>query len=278
MATEIYLTEYCPGSVTACLTMGSSSFIGLVDDKTVLKYPHIPGDKEALAALGLEARILQAIGPHKHVIGYKGLTDDGLLLERAPFGSITEYLQGNNPGLQQRLSWAYQAANALAIVHQKRVLHRDISANNLLLDAGLNVKLSDFQGRLLTLDGEVQEDGPSIESTKSFMPRIDSDHADWKTEIFALGSAFYYIIEGHEPYQDLDSNHDETRIVERFVSGQFPKTECPSMDCIIHKCWGGKFYSVAAVLRDLEFVHRRPMVGAAEKVTRLGEKQGTASL
>jgi serine/threonine protein kinase len=274
MTTEIYLTDYCPGDVTACLTMGTNSFIGFVDETTVLKYSHIPGDEKALAILGLEARILQTLGPHKHIIGFKGLTKDGLLLERARFGSITEYLKNNNPGLQRRLEWACQATEALATVHKKCVLHRDISANNLLLDAELNIKLSDFQGRLLSPDGEVEEDGLSVENTKSFMPRTNFNYADWKTEIFALGSAFYYIMEGHEPYPDLDPDHDEERIVERFTSGQFPEIECSSMNCVIHKCWAGKYDSVDAVLQDLEFVHECPMAGGVRLCCKAGGGPG----
>ena len=254
MTTEIYLTIYCPGDVTACLTTGTNCFIGFIDESTILKYPHIPGDEKALALLSLEARILQAIGSHKHIIGFKGLTKDGLLLERAPFESISEYLKNNNPDLQRRLEWVCQVTEALAIVHKKRVLHRDISANNLLLDAELNIKLSNFQGRLLAPDGEIQEDGLSVENTKSFMPRANSNHADWKTEIFALGSAFYYIMKGHEPYPELNSDHDEERIAERFTSGQFSEIECSSMNRVIHKCWAGKYDSVDAVLRDLRHV------------------------
>ena len=259
MTTEISLAIYCPENVTACLTTGTNSFIGIVDESTILKYPHFPGDEKALATLGLEARILKAIGPHNHVVGFKGLTKDGLLLERAYFGSITEYLEKHNPGLRQRLKWVRQATEALARVHARRVLHCDISARNLLLDAELNIKLSDFQGRLLGLHGEVEEDGFSVEDTKSFMPRVDSNHADWKTEIFALGSAFYYIIEGCEPYPDLDPNYDEEQIVKRFISRQFPKIEFSPMNSIMHKCWAGEYGSVDTVLQDLDFVHEDSM-------------------
>lgn len=212
------------------------SFIGIIDEATVLEYSHFPGDKKALATLGLKARILKEIGPHKHIIGFKGLTEDGLLLERAYFGSIAEYLENSTPELWQRLRWARQATEALATVHDKRVLHRDLSASNLLLDAELNVKLSDFQGRLLGPDGEVEEDGLSVENTKSFMPRLDPDHADWKTGIFALGSTLYYIMEGHEPYPELDALHDEEEIMEKFSNGRFPEIDCPAMNRVIHKC------------------------------------------
>ncbi len=85
-------------------------------------------NKNALANLGIEARILQAIGPHRHIIGFKGRTKHGLLLAQ---------------------------------------------------------------------DEKVQEDGLSVENIKSFMPRDDSNYADLKTEIFALGS---YIMEGQGPY------------------------------------------------------------------------------
>lgn len=72
--------------------MGTTSFIGIVDETTVLKYPVIIGDKEGLTYLDLEARILQTIGPHRRIIGFKGLTEHG---QRAHFGSIGEYLMAN---------------------------------------------------------------------------------------------------------------------------------------------------------------------------------------
>lgn len=254
MAWETYRTFYKADGVTEFLGLGANSYIGIVDATTVLKYPHIPGDRTALAILSLEARMLKAIGPHKHIINLKGQTKDGLLLERAHFGSIAQYFKNNSPPFQQRLEWARQATEALSVVHKARVLHCDINVNNLLLDAKLNVKLCDFQGRLLDLDGKVEEDGLSTENIKSFMPRADLnlDHADWKTEIFALGSAFYYIMEGNEPFPDLDSYHDEDEIMERFKSGQFPDLEFSLMNKVIHKCWAGKYDSADEVLRDLE--------------------------
>lgn len=71
----------------------------------------------------------------------------GLCLERAANGTNPYYLleSGNpTPSTQQRLSWCREAAEAVAHVHSKRVLHCDIQPTN-LLDIELHLKLSDFQ-------------------------------------------------------------------------------------------------------------------------------------
>ena len=144
MATVVYRVFYKPEGVIDFLGLGSNSFVGTVDEATVLKYPKTLGDKEALAALDLEAQILKKIGPHKHIIGYKGQREDGLLLERAQRGSIAQFLKDHTPTLQQKVAWAHQATEAVAVTHRAGVIHCDINVNNLLLDDDLTVKLCNF--------------------------------------------------------------------------------------------------------------------------------------
>ncbi len=104
MATEVYRPFYKPEGVIEFLGLGTDSFIGTVDETTILKYPKTPGDKIALTILDLEAQILTTIGPHKHIIGYKAQREDGLLLERAQRGSIAQFLKDYTPILQQRFA------------------------------------------------------------------------------------------------------------------------------------------------------------------------------
>jgi serine/threonine protein kinase len=245
----IYLNTYSPEGVQY-LTTGSSCYIGIVDDTTILKYPRVEGDKQTLDLLNTEAQIYKAVGAHKHILGFKGQRDEGILLERAQ-SSITEYLRCNFTALQQRLAWVRQAAEAIAAVHAKNVIHRDINVNNFLLDEELNLKLCDFQGHLIGPDGNVEQRGNAIENAKSYMPRADPSHADWKSDIFALGSAIYYIMEGHEPFPELDSFDDEDEIEERFASGRFPEVQYSGMQRITHKCWAGSYDSVHALLEEL---------------------------
>lgn len=146
---QIETPFYYPENVTGVLAIGSSCFIGLVDDTTVMKYPHGPNDKAALAALVVEVQILEVIGFHDRIIRLEGWTSIGLLLEYTCHGSLGRYLRSHNPTIQQWLIWATQAAEAMTIIHKKGVMHCDISVKNLLLDAELNIKLCDFQGHLL---------------------------------------------------------------------------------------------------------------------------------
>ena len=251
MATEIHRPFYKPEGVTEFVGLGTDSFIGAVDKTTVLKYPKTPGDKTALAMLKIEAQILTTIGPHKRIIGYKGARKDGLLLERALCGSIAQFLKDYLPTWQQRLTWARQATEAVAVIHRAGIIHCDINVNNLLLDHNLRVKLCDFQGRLLRPDGSIDKDGLAKENIKSFMPRTDNNHSDWKTDIFALGSALYYIMQGEEPFPDLNPADDEEEIQTRFTSGRFPELQSILMKQVTYRCWAGAYVSAEAVLQDL---------------------------
>ena len=251
MATKVYRIFYKPEGVIEFLGLGTDSFIGTVDEATILKYPKTPGDKVALTALDLEAQILTKIGPHKHIIGYKGQREDGLLLERAQRGSIAQFLKDYRPTWQQKLAWARQATEAVAATHRAGVIHCDININNLLLDDNLTVKLCDFQGLLLQADGSIDKDGLARENIKSFMPRANPNYSNRKTDIFALGSTFYHIMQGHEPFPDMDPVNDEEQIKGRFASHQFPKMDSLLMNGVTHKCWAGEYDSAEAVLQDL---------------------------
>jgi serine/threonine protein kinase len=122
-------------------------------------------------------------------------------LEYAINRSVAWYLKQANvsPTTSQRLKWAQQAAEGMAYIHKMGVLYCDTNANNLLLDKTLNIKFADFQGRYMSPDSTVILDGLSSENVKPSMPRSDPNYKDQKTDIFALGSAIYYMMTSHEP-------------------------------------------------------------------------------
>ena len=173
------------------------------------------------------------------------------MLDYAPHGSVANYVEDNTITELQRLKWSRQSTEAVVVIHEKGVIHCDIKTQNLLLDENLDIKLCDFQGRLIGPDGQVL-DGRSCENPKSFMPREDYMHADVKTDIFALGSTMYHILEGHEPFPELDAVEDEVEITARLVAGRYPELKWEILREVVHKCWGAKYISANEVLSDVQ--------------------------
>ncbi|KAK5129612.1 hypothetical protein LTR04_005038, partial [Oleoguttula sp. CCFEE 6159] len=86
-ATVIY--PFYPAGVQHIIATGSTSYTGIIDQDTVLKYPH---DQEGQTALLAEAAMLSVLGSHPRIIGLKGWSGEGIRLEYACNGPLDEYL------------------------------------------------------------------------------------------------------------------------------------------------------------------------------------------
>lgn len=246
--TVVFSREYYPPGVSKIIGRGGWCYIGLVDESTVLKYPKHPEEGDSIQ---VEAQLLKVLGSHPRIIKSHGLTEHGLLLQYAPKGNLSDYIAENpNISLEQKLRWCEQAAEAVRYIHEKNVLHCDISGRNFLLSRDLNLVLADFQGVLISTDGKILLDGLSRENTKYFCPRVDGNYADVKTDIFALGSAIYSIMMGHEIFPELNSWEHEEEIETRFGNGQFP-TDTHLCFEITEKCWKQSYESAREILSDL---------------------------
>jgi len=256
---EIEIIRYYAPGVTAIIASSFSYFLGRIDDNTVLKYPHEENpDIDTQARLTIEAQIYKILGDHDRIVKFKGGDGRGICLEYAINGSVAQYLNQTNvtPTTSQRFKWAQQAAEGMAYIHKMGVLHCDTNSNNLLLDKNLNIKFADFQGRYLSSDGTIILNGLSSENVKSFMPRSDPNYADHKTDIFALGSAIYYMMTGHETFPELNSfdDDDEAEIMARYKSGQFPDLDVHLGGGIVRRCWEGAYGSASEVADELQEV------------------------
>lgn len=166
--TITHVPRYYPPGAQEIIGRGSECLIGAIDEFTVLKYPCIPGNYQSVQ---IEAQLLAVLGSHPHIIASKGLTEHGLLLQRASNGSLNDYI-ASQPfiALDQKFMWCKQATEAISHCPKKRVIHCDISLRNLLLDTELNLLLADFQGMLKSADGDTLLDGLSRECSKSYQP------------------------------------------------------------------------------------------------------------
>ena len=244
---------YLPKGVDKVIGFGSSSFIGRIDDQTVLKNPRIPGKE--WDRFELEKTIYDALGRHPRIITCFGLDARGLMLEYATNGSVKAFLaRCDSMSNENRVKWCRQAGEALVYIHTKNVIHCDCSTRNFLLDNSLNAKLSDFQGIYVAPDGNVSY-GYALENPKSFLPR-PADHSNRTSDLFALGTAIYEIMAGHEPFPELDELDDEEEIEERYTRGQFPALDGVLGGEIIYKCWYLAYENASSCVKDLKTLEK----------------------
>ncbi|KAF1957729.1 kinase-like protein [Byssothecium circinans] len=237
---------YPPGvSETSMLWGGSTAQVALLADGTVLKYVRDRDDRRDKTCLDVEHSILSALGGHERIIKYLGRHEHGLRFELAANGDVSRYLSSHDPSEspeQLRRKWAMQAAEALAFIHDKGVIHSDIHPNNFLLDEHLDIKLCDFAGSVFgTLDGA------AMESVRFFLPRDPLTTPDAKTDLFALGSTIYFIMSDHQPYDDLA----DEEVAARYSRMEYPDVRSYSCGRVIEGCWKGDFKSAQEVVDAL---------------------------
>mmetsp|Transcript_40536 Transcript_40536/g.94846 ORF Transcript_40536/g.94846 Transcript_40536/m.94846 type:complete len:600 (+) Transcript_40536:190-1989(+) len=89
---------------------------------------------------------------HKHVIAFVGQFSEGekkerheyIVMELASGGTLADLVKEPPVDPEKAVLLLLQLAKALTYIHDQGVLHRDIKANNVLLDASGAVKLADF--------------------------------------------------------------------------------------------------------------------------------------
>ncbi|KAJ5807593.1 BR serine/threonine-protein kinase [Penicillium robsamsonii] len=243
--------ERIPPGVEEVISRGSCH-IGKLNDTMVLKYASDFNDPGYLTSVKVENRILTILGAHPRIAESKGLAEDGLILKYYPNGTLRTYIK-NHPHetLERRLEWCKQLVDTLSYVHSKSVIHCDICLHNILLDENYDIILTDFQGLLISITtGRTLLDGLTRECAKSYMPRENVYFASVRTDLFAVGSAIYHLIAGHEVFPELDSFDDEKVINARFVSGEFPKNDYVASH-IVERCWRGEYESAAEISVDI---------------------------
>jgi hypothetical protein len=134
------------------------------------------------------------------------------------------------------------------------VYNSDIHCVNFFLDQDLNLKVGDWAGA--SIDG-----GRSHSSYRLRYRLFDADGTDIPkatgitalTEVFALGTALYFMVTCQEPWPDLRAPEDREEIKKRIRAKDFPDTSLlPALGNIISRCWYVKFTSMTEVLHAIE--------------------------
>ncbi|KAL6070635.1 Testis associated actin remodelling kinase 2 [Balamuthia mandrillaris] len=219
-------------AVGAFGTIRRGQYLGLeVAIKTVF-----PEDDDDLALMYLdrEINVLKAIR-HPNVVQFIGISDDS---SNNLIHIVTEYMKNGDlrkklKDPEVKLSWkqktqiAYELATALAYLHSKNIIHRDLKSKNILVDKDLKVKLCDFgfartaeyARRPMTLCGTEDWMAPEI---------IMGEAYSLKADVFSYGIVLIEIITRKKISKELQRGPEEAFSLneEKFLSLCPP--DCPS--------------------------------------------------
>lgn len=150
-----------------------------------------------------------------------------LVYEYMPNGSLDKFIfhdektSMGQSGLnwETRLSIIQGTALALDYLHngcEKRVLHRDIKASNIMLDSGFNARLGDFGlARTIQESQQTHHSTKEIAGTPGYMaPEIFlTGRATVETDVYAFGVLILEVASGRKPGNQNEENDYNNGIV-----------------------------------------------------------------
>ncbi len=154
-----------------------------------------------------------------------------LAMEYVPGVPLRAIMTGQPIAAQKAIDLACQVGEALAHMHARGVVHRDIKPDNLIVTIDGRVKISDFGialsrgARRLTWSGLSHSTGTPDYAAPE---QIRGERGDARTDVYALGVLVYELLTGRLPWEAPDLR--QLLRAKRKIDPTPPHAHCPAID------------------------------------------------
>jgi eukaryotic-like serine/threonine-protein kinase len=196
------------------------AFDTVLERQVAIKLMHreIAADADQLERFRREARAVAQLN-HPHVVGVIDAGEAPPPEEQTGFGEpvpmpyiVFEYVEGET--LKERIrrlgrlpipesvAYAIEIGRALQAAHDRRIVHRDVKPQNVLIDDEGTAKVTDFGiARSLTEEG-LTADGRVLGTTDYVSPEQALGHdVGPQSDLYSLGIVLYEMLTGDVPFQ-----------------------------------------------------------------------------
>lgn len=147
-------------------------------------------------------------------------TEPFLLTEYVEGMNLRTYVDSQNRPFPELLNLAIQLLKGVQYLHHFKILHQNLKSTNVLLDAELNLKLTDFFFSKQYNRWRKRRGHTSIESVRYLSPEQVKEKAiDERSDIYAIGVLLFYLFTKVMPIRgssvpELMQKHVKMSVVE----------------------------------------------------------------
>ncbi|KAL5150383.1 Serine/threonine-protein kinase STY13 [Glycine soja] len=163
-----------------------------------------------------------------------------VVVEYCPGGALKSYLIKNR---RRKLAFkvvvqlALDLARGLSYLHTKKIVHRDVKTENMLLDKTRTLKIADFG--VARIEASNPHDMTGETGTLGYMaPEVlNGNPYNRKCDVYSFGICLWEIYCCDMPYPDLSFSEVTSAVVRQNLRPEIPRC-CPSaLANVMKRCW-----------------------------------------
>ena len=190
-----------------------------LERQVALKFlsPEFVGDRWAKRQLIKEAQSVAALD-HPNICSVHGIEEIGehsfIVMQYVEGETLADLIRARSLSAGEVLPLGHQIISAIAEAHAHGIIHRDIKPKNIMVTPGLSIKVLDFGLAKTIKKTTTKGDSVSEVSQVNVIPgtvaymspeQLRGEELDYRSDIFSLGTVFYEMVGGKNPFARANS-------------------------------------------------------------------------